>query len=55
MISANALHFYIKRKENEFFVTFIQEIDSILNDYKHYREDPNTVRLIQERLLGAYY
>ena len=48
------MHFYMKRKENEFFTASIQEIDSILQDREHRRGDLDTERLIQERLPLAY-
>ena len=49
------MHFYMKRKENEFFTSSLQEIDSILHDRKQHQEDPDTEQMIQERLPVAYY
>jgi transposase InsO family protein len=52
-ISANAFHFNMKRKGNEFFTTSIYEVDRILQE-RYEEEDPDTTRLVAERLPKQY-
>ncbi len=49
-ISANAMHFNMKRKDNEFFMTSLYEIDRIIIE----RETPETLQLILDKLPKKY-
>ena len=54
LISANAFHYTMKRKENEFFTTSIYEIDRILEE-RRLKDDPENAKLVQDRLPSVYY
>jgi transposase InsO family protein/predicted aspartyl protease len=57
LISANAMHFHMQKKENEFFTTSLYEIDRILEDMPGripLDEDEETRQLIKE-LLPRFY
>ena len=49
-ISANALHFNMKRPDTEFFQTSLYEIDRILEDRTREEEDRDTLELIRQKL-----
>jgi transposase InsO family protein len=58
-ITSNALHYYIKRKSSEFFISSLYEIDRIIDEVDTGilptgSEDPETERLINERLPPVY-
>jgi len=53
-ISANGLHFNMKRKENEFFTTTLYEIDRVLEYKRSLRDDPDNVNLLRDRLPPVY-
>lgn len=52
LISANAFHFNLKRKENEFFTTSIYEIDRLIE--RKMEEDVDNAKLVRERLPAFY-
>lgn len=52
LISANAFHFNMKRKENEFFTTSLYEINQVL-DWSE--EDSDNADLVDNRLPPEYY
>lgn len=54
VISANAFHYTMKRKENDFFTTSIYEIDRILQERLE-QDDPENAKLVQDRLPSDYY
>jgi hypothetical protein len=54
LISANGLHFNMKRKENEFFTTTLYEIDRVLEDKRLFGDDPDNVELLRARLPPVY-
>ncbi|USP72775.1 uncharacterized protein yc1106_06638 [Curvularia clavata] len=54
IISANAFHYSMKRKENEFFTTSIYEIDRILEE-RMKPDDPENAKLVRDRLPSAYH
>ncbi|EOA85747.1 uncharacterized protein SETTUDRAFT_28931, partial [Exserohilum turcica Et28A] len=54
LISANAFHYTMKRKENEFFTTSIYEIDRILEE-RQMKDDPDNAKLVQDRLPSVYH
>ncbi|USP82886.1 uncharacterized protein yc1106_10160 [Curvularia clavata] len=54
IISANAFHYSMKRKENEFFTISIYEINRILEE-RMKLDDPENAKLVRDRLLSAYY
>jgi hypothetical protein len=53
------MHFNIKHKENEFFITSLYEIDRILEelgpDSEIQDKDKETLQLIHERLLKTWW
>lgn len=53
-ISANGLHFNMKRKENEFFTTTLYEIDRVLEYKRSLKDDPDNVDLLRDRLPPVY-
>jgi predicted aspartyl protease len=54
-LSANAMHFQMKKPDTEFFLTSIAEIDRILDDRKkRLMDDQETANLIDERLPKCY-
>ena len=53
-ISANALHFNMKRPDTEFFQTSLYEIDRILEDRTREEEDRDTLELIRQKLLKCF-
>ena len=52
-ISANALHFSLRKPQNEFFTTSLYEINRVLEDVRS-RDDPENARLLSERLPDRY-
>jgi hypothetical protein len=54
LISANGLHFNMKRKENEFFTTTLYKIDRVLEDKRFLEDDPNNLDLLRARLPPVY-
>jgi transposase InsO family protein len=54
LISANGLHFNMKRKENEFFTTTLYEIDRVLEDKHFLEDDPDNLDLLRARLPPVY-
>ena len=55
MISANAFHFNMKRATSEFFTTSVYEIDRVIEEKEQADEDPDTARLINEKLPREYH
>lgn len=53
LIAANALHFNMKRRENEFFTTTMYEIERVIQD-RQPQKDPDNEQLIDERLPYVY-
>ncbi|EUC39442.1 hypothetical protein COCMIDRAFT_61362, partial [Bipolaris oryzae ATCC 44560] len=53
VISANAFHYTMKRKENTFFTTSIYEIERILQEREE-EDDPENAKLVQDRLPPEY-
>jgi hypothetical protein len=54
-ISANAFHYNMKRKENEFFQTSLYEIDRVINELEEgLIEDNDTLQLIHRKLPKSY-
>ena len=53
LISANAFHYTMKRKENEFFTTSLYEIERILEERLE-QDDPDNAKLVQDRLPSVY-
>ena len=51
-ISANAFHYQMKRKENEFFIADLYQIDRLIEEREG--EDPETLDLINDKLPTAY-
>ncbi|EUC39965.1 hypothetical protein COCMIDRAFT_59545, partial [Bipolaris oryzae ATCC 44560] len=54
LISANAFHYTMKRKENEFFTISIYKIDRILEE-RRLKDDPKNAKLVQDRLPPVYH
>jgi hypothetical protein len=54
LISANGLHFNMKRKENGFFTTTLYEIDRVLEDKHFLEDDPDNLDLLRARLPPVY-
>jgi hypothetical protein len=55
LISANGLHFNMKRKENEFFTTTLYEIDCVLEHKRFLEDNPDNADLLRDRLPSVYY